>query len=164
MNPDKGTEALKGFGVVIIDEIDLHLHPKWQQEIIFKLQDVFPNLQLILTTHSPQVLSTIPSYCIKVINNDENGLVSVSEPDFSLGSESNMILEDIFLVDSRPGNVDEVKMLRRYQKLVMQNQWDTKEALDLNKELEKWAGEHDPIMKQLQMDVRLRQYRRGNKP
>lgn len=161
LNPGKGKEALNGFGVVIIDEIELHLHPKWQQEIIGKLQDTFPNIQFILTTHSPQVLSTLPTYCIKVIRNDGNGMLSIDEPEFSLGSESKMILEDIFLVDSRPENIDEVKMLKRYEKLVMQDRWDTDEAKDLIVKLEEWAGKHDPVIKKLNMDVRLREYRRG---
>ncbi|HCD6084171.1 TPA: AAA family ATPase, partial [Enterobacter asburiae] len=163
LNPGKGIDALKGHGVVIIDEIDLHLHPKWQQEIIGQLQDTFPNIQFIITTHSPQVLSTAPSHCIKILRNDENGLLKIDEAEFSLGSESDMILEDIFLVKSRPENVEQVQMLNRYKELVINEMWDTEEAEVLKIELEKWAGKHDPIMKQLQMDVRLREFRRGKK-
>ena len=50
---------LQGEGVVLIDEVDLHLHPKWQSEIASKLVEVFPNCQFILSTHSPQVLSDL---------------------------------------------------------------------------------------------------------
>lgn len=161
LNPGNSQNALNGFGVVMIDEIELHLHPKWQQEIVSKLREVFPNIQFILTTHSPQVLSTIPSECIKVINNDDSGTVSVVEPDFSLGSESNMILEDIFLVSSRPDSVKEVQMLNRFKELILLDAWDTPEAIDLHDKLVIWAKDFDPVIKQLQMDIRLRKYRRG---
>lgn len=161
LNPGKGNHSLHGAGVVTIDEIDLHLHPKWQQDIVIKLSEVFPNIQFILTTHSPQVLSTIPNYCIKALDNNENGILSVQEPRFSLGSESKMILEDIFLTDSRPDKVDEVQKLNRYKELIKEDRWDTDEALELESELVSWAGEHDPIMRQLKMDIRLRERRRG---
>ncbi|ADU67372.1 retron Ec78 anti-phage system effector ATPase PtuA [Pantoea sp. At-9b] len=161
LNPDKGIDALNGYGVVIIDEIDLHLHPKWQQEIVGNLRDTFPNVQFILTTHSPQVLSTVPNHCIKILRNDENGMLSIDEAEFSLGSESDMILEDIFLVKSRPENIEQVKMLNRYQELVVNELWDTDEAKELKTQLEEWAGKHDPVMKKIQMDVRLREFRRG---
>ena len=47
---------LEASGVILIDEIDLHLHPKWQREILRKLHEVFPNVQFIVTTHSPIIL------------------------------------------------------------------------------------------------------------
>ena len=59
LNEFDGAEAPKRVeGVVLIDEIDLHLHPRWQREALPRLRDVFPKLQLIITTHSPQVLSS----------------------------------------------------------------------------------------------------------
>ncbi|MCP4550772.1 MAG: AAA family ATPase, partial [Bacteroidetes bacterium] len=57
-NPSK-PDPLRGEGVVLIDEIELHLHPQWQREVIPALLRVFPNLQFIITTHSPQVLSNV---------------------------------------------------------------------------------------------------------
>lgn len=48
-----------GSGIVLIDEIELHLHPKWQGKIVPVLMDTFPNIQFIITTHSPKVLSEI---------------------------------------------------------------------------------------------------------
>ena len=59
LNQFDGAEARERVeGVVLIDEIDLHLHPRWQREALPRLRDVFPKLQLIVTTHSPQVLSS----------------------------------------------------------------------------------------------------------
>lgn len=50
---------LEGEGIVLVDEIDLHLHPKWQSETVPKLMEVFPNCQFFLSTHSAIVLSDI---------------------------------------------------------------------------------------------------------
>jgi predicted ATP-binding protein involved in virulence len=59
LNEHLGAQAAAlSTGVVLIDEIDLHLHPRWQQRVIRSLQEAFPRLQLIITTHSPQVLSS----------------------------------------------------------------------------------------------------------
>jgi predicted ATP-binding protein involved in virulence len=52
---------LEGCGVVLIDEIDLHLHPKWQQKVLPGLVNTFPNIQFIVTTHSPPSLNHGPS-------------------------------------------------------------------------------------------------------
>jgi predicted ATP-binding protein involved in virulence len=52
---------LEGEGIVLIDEVDMHLHPKWQRIIISRLNTTFPNCQFILTTHSPIVISEIPN-------------------------------------------------------------------------------------------------------
>lgn len=60
LNPQYGEEAaLKTKGVVLIDEIDLHLHPKWQRRVVKDLQQAFPELQFIVTTHSPFILQSL---------------------------------------------------------------------------------------------------------
>jgi predicted ATP-binding protein involved in virulence len=57
-NPELA-DPLKGHGVVLIDELELHLHPKWQREIVDKLRATFPNIQFIGTTHSPFVIQSL---------------------------------------------------------------------------------------------------------
>ena len=52
-------DPLQGAGVVLIDELELHLHPKWQREIREKLRQTFPNIQFIATTHSPFVIQSL---------------------------------------------------------------------------------------------------------
>lgn len=59
--------ALSAPGIAMIDEVDMHLHPAWQQTVVNDLVDAFPGLQFILTTHSPHVLSSIPKEYIRVI-------------------------------------------------------------------------------------------------
>ena len=57
-NPSPDENPLLASGIILIDEIDLHLHPKWQREVLPQLRKVFPNCQFFITTHSPFVLSS----------------------------------------------------------------------------------------------------------
>ncbi|MBF0295327.1 MAG: AAA family ATPase [Magnetococcales bacterium] len=59
---------LHGEGIVLIDEVDLHLHPRWQRSILGNLAKTFPNVQFILTTHSPIVISQEREICVFVLN------------------------------------------------------------------------------------------------
>ncbi len=62
LNPHLGGDASREVkGVVLIDELDLHLHPKWQRNIIGNLRKVFPNIQFICTTHSPFLIQSLRS-------------------------------------------------------------------------------------------------------
>lgn len=63
--------ALQGEGIVLIDELDLHLHPKWQREIVKALTTTFPNVQFIFTTHSPLIISGIRRENLIVLNDGE---------------------------------------------------------------------------------------------
>ena len=60
LNPYLGIDAaIKSSGIVLIDELDLHLHPKWQRTIVSKLKETFPNIQFITTTHSPFIVQSL---------------------------------------------------------------------------------------------------------
>ncbi|SFP36270.1 Predicted ATP-binding protein involved in virulence [Butyrivibrio proteoclasticus] len=81
-------------GVVLIDEVDLHLHPSWQREIGKTLNETFPNVQFILTTHSPQVLGGLSErYSVFAIKR-ENDEVLVNRADSLFGWDTNIILEE----------------------------------------------------------------------
>ena len=88
-------DPLKGSGIVMIDEVDLHLHPKWQGEIAERLTKVFPNIQFIITTHSSQVINHVATDKLRILN---NGIVSL--PDYSYGMPVSVVLKDIMGVDS----------------------------------------------------------------
>lgn len=81
---------LQGEGIVLIDEIDLHLHPEWQGSFAKKLPMVFPNIQFIVTTHSPHVLNHIESYLIRKLENDD-----LTIPDYSYGMPTEIVLKDV---------------------------------------------------------------------
>lgn len=153
---------LAGNGVVLIDEIDLHLHPDWQQKVVGNLQRTFPNIQFILTTHSPQVLTTVPAQSIRIIKQSQ-GKTTIEIPEFSLGSESNVMLQELQGVSSRPKSLPIVQDLDCYLALVKQQQWDSPQALELRAKLDAWAGEYDPVLMKTDMDIRLRKRRNQSK-
>lgn len=91
LNPDFGDRVLELTpGVVLIDELDLHLHPKWQRRIIHDLKRTFPSLQFITTTHSPQLIGEVLPSEIRIL---EGG--RAYEPSRSFGLDSSRILEEI---------------------------------------------------------------------
>lgn len=98
------SEPLQGAGVVLIDEIELHLHPKWQREIIPALTRTFPNCQFIVTTHSPQVISHVKPEGIYILEKTDNGVIA-KRPESSFGRDSNRILEDLMDVPERPQEI-----------------------------------------------------------
>ncbi|MEA1973679.1 MAG: AAA family ATPase [Candidatus Cloacimonadota bacterium] len=73
-NPGR-ENPLEGRGVVIIDEIDLHLHPKWQRKIIPTLTSVFPNIQLVVSTHSPHVITHVQPEDLFLLNTTDKGIL-----------------------------------------------------------------------------------------
>ena len=160
LNPDLGINAvLQTPGIVLIDEVDMHLHPSWQQTVLYDLRKAFPLVQFIVTTHSPQVLTTVPPECIRALRWD-NDLIDIYQPDFSLGAESYQLLKDIQNVDTRPQSVPVVKELKRYLDLVSEDKWDCPEALELRKKLDKWAAGREPALLRADMDIRMRSFRR----
>jgi predicted ATP-binding protein involved in virulence len=99
-------EPLEGSGVVLIDEIELHLHPKWQRDIIPALTRTFPNCQFIVTTHSPQVVSHVRPEGVYLLEKTPEGIVA-KRPESSFGRDSNRILEDLMGVPERPQDIKE---------------------------------------------------------
>ena len=70
LNPNLLDNVIKETdGIVMIDEIDMHLHPSWQRKIVDSLTTTFPKVQFIFTTHSPTVLTNVPKENIKIISN-----------------------------------------------------------------------------------------------
>lgn len=93
---------LDGSGIVLIDEIDLHLHPSWQRKIVHSLLTTFPNCQFVITTHSPQVLGELKTDEIWLLSNFQ-----IYRPHSSLGLTSNEILDELMDV------IDDDKSLSR---------------------------------------------------
>ena len=96
-NPSLDDPLSEGQAVVLIDEIDLHLHPKWQWQIVRKLQTTFPRCQFIATTHSPQVVASVDPKQVHLLTT-----AGVIHPGRSRGMDSNWILRHLMEVDDRP--------------------------------------------------------------
>lgn len=101
LNPDLLDDVLKTPGIVLIDELDMHLHPNWQKKIIKDLGTIFPELQFICTTHSPSVLVNVPKEHILIFDNYQ-----VYEPqNNTYGRDVQAILREIMGADVRPPEV-----------------------------------------------------------
>lgn len=84
-------DPLKGSGVVLIDELDLHLHPGWQRTVVANLEKTFPNCQFIITTHSPQILGELPANAIMLLKDGRY----LGHPERSLGLRSGEVVEEL---------------------------------------------------------------------
>lgn len=113
---------LEGQGVVLIDEIDLHLHPKWQRMVVPKLLEVFPNCQFLLSTHSPHVITHVQPENLFLLQLRE-GQLFCSRPAESYGKTVERVLEDLMgIATTRP---DKVKSsLRHIFELIDQRDFD----------------------------------------
>ncbi|CBN59314.1 MULTISPECIES: AAA family ATPase [Kamptonema] len=129
---------LEGSAVVLIDEIELHLHPKWQREIIPALTRTFPNCQFIITTHSPQVISQIKPDGIYILEATPEGIVA-KQPESSFGRDSNRILEDVMGVPERPQEIKD--SLRQLFRLIDAGNLDA--AKELRQQIEDEIGEDE---------------------
>lgn len=153
----EGQSVLCSPGVVLIDEVELHLHPSWQQSVLPSLMEIFPNVQFIVTTHSPQVLTSIAAKHIRIL---KNGAVQ-SFPDETEGAEASRVLEDVLLVSQRPSKLESVNKLERYADLVYAEKWDSSEAKTLRDELYKHYGSAEPRLKELELHIENSKWERG---
>ena len=135
-NPNPDCNPLEGSGVVLIDEIELHLHPKWQRAIIPNLKKTFPNCQFIITTHSPQVISDLK--WVHLLRSTSEGIAIKRVPSF--GKDSNRILETLM---GTPERRQEIKDdLRELFGLI--DKGELGNARQLRQELADQMGEEDP--------------------
>ena len=134
-NPEMKDPAAQAEAVVLIDEIELHLHPAWQRRIIANLTGTFPKCQFIATTHSPQVIGEVEHDRIHIIADGE-----VYSPLHSFGVDSSRVLEEIMDTPPRTGTVND--LLSRISRTIGDDRYDDARALldDLSSRL----GENDP--------------------
>lgn len=102
-NPGR-PDPLHGPGIVLIDEVELHLHPGWQRLVLPGLLRAFPGCQLVVTSHSPQVVGHVEADQVRILRRAD-GRVEVSQPDGAYGLDANRLLEDVFGVDRQPEEI-----------------------------------------------------------
>ncbi|NEQ64112.1 MAG: AAA family ATPase [Symploca sp. SIO2D2] len=92
---------LTGDGIVLIDEVDLHLHPSWQRSLCDQLIETFPNCQFVLTTHSPLVISDCKNVLVYTLTNGE-----LQELPSQYGQDANTVLLDVMDTSIRNQEID----------------------------------------------------------
>jgi predicted ATP-binding protein involved in virulence len=139
-NPHLKDPAAESEAIVLIDEIDLHLHPKWQRQIVNNLCEAFPRCQFIATTHSPQIIGEVKHEQIQIISNGQ-----VYPPAYSFGVDSSRVLEEI--MDSEPRTLVVKELLQKIYQAIEKEQFNA--ARELLVELVKKLGDKDPEVTRL---------------
>lgn len=149
LNPTLGAKAItEAEGVVLIDEIDLHLHPQWQRKAINLLQAAFPGIQFFITTHSPIVVSSFKGPGLyKISGESVNCITSYFGKDINETA--------VNLMDANERDPEVQALLDRYLKLVGENKYETSESLELRKELNNYleAGNEDLLRADLVIEL-----------
>jgi predicted ATP-binding protein involved in virulence len=123
-------------GLVLIDELDVHLHPKWQRRVASDLKATFPAIQFVCTSHSPQIIGELKPEEIRIL--DGNGVPHI--PPRSFGMDSDRVLEEV--MDATRRNRDVEASLRELFDLIDKEDFDR--ARDKLSSLEKVINEDDP--------------------
>ena len=137
LNPQLGEKILvKTPGIVLIDEVDLHLHPQWQQTILGDLQRIFPKIQFIVTSHAPAVINSVKQENIRILDTQKAFIPS----ERTYGRDANSILREVMQVEERPAEVSR-KFKAFYDAIDTEN---LKKAEDILNEVAEIVGENDP--------------------
>ena len=160
LNPHFGSDAAKLTpGVIMIDEVDMHLHPEWQQLVLNALSDAFPLIQFIVTTHSPQVLTTVKRESIRILAQDADGVWSADMPDEETkGDESATVMATVMGVDPVP-QVSEAVDLDLYRQLIQLQQQDTDDANALRRKLDAHFGPRHHLILDCDRMIRLAKFK-----
>ncbi|MEY2859793.1 MAG: hypothetical protein RL392_251 [Pseudomonadota bacterium] len=162
--PIPGALAMSAPAIMLVDEIDLHLHPSWQQRVLGDLLRTFPLTQFIVTTHSPQVLTSVDASCIRVMSQDEDPETgrqrAVIKPVTlqTKGVASSDLLAQIMGVDPIP-ELPEARSLSDFHALIQQNLQEGAEGQALRTQLHAHFGATHPVMLDCDRMIRLQAFR-----
>jgi predicted ATP-binding protein involved in virulence len=147
------SNPLEGSAIVLIDEIDLHLHPQWQRAVIPRLEKTFRHCQFIVSTHSPQVISEVGSQnLIYFLHQTEAGLVADLVKN-AYGKDTNFILEVFMETSERPEHIKtDIEIL---SELIDANQLT--EAQTLLQQLRHQIGDDEPALVGAEVLIRRKQ-------
>lgn len=140
-------------GIILIDEIDLHLHPSWQQRIVQDLTSIFPKVQFIVSTHAPAVINSVQSENLVIIKNNEAMLLDQEV----YGKDVKSVLNEIMGVSERPTVVAEL-FKTFYNQLSAKDFELAEEALN---QIDEMRGGHDNEVAGCRVKLKLERIRGG---
>lgn len=138
-NPEVDNPISKGKALVMIDEIELHLHPKWQRDVLGRLKQIFKSCQFVVTTHSPLVLGEVEARCVRFLE-FQDGKVVVAKPTEAYGMDANRILQELMNAPIRNRIIE--SKLRTLFKLIDKEDFD--QARFKISKLRKLLGDSEP--------------------
>ena len=153
-NPHRG-DPLACEAIVLIDEVELHLHPAWQQRVLADLRRTFPNTQFIVSTHSPQVLTSVPPRQIVELSREDGTIVAGGTSAATYGAEAGDVLSTVMGVRGRPADNAFVQKLDRYLRLVGDDKGESEAARKLRDELNRLSP-RDPALDSADVEIRRR--------
>ena len=154
LNPQLKDKVLsETHGVVLIDEVDLHLHPSWQKNIISDLTSIFPKVQFILTSHAASVISSVKKENLRILKDSKVYWMSGEV----YGKDVKSVMDEIMGVSDRP---DDIKLLfEEFYVALNAAKWDNAEDI-LNK-ISTLRGGQDPELAAGRVKLKLERIRRG---
>jgi hypothetical protein len=135
---DEDEDPTQRYALILMDEIDAHMHPAWQRTLVNHLKDIFPEAQFIATTHSPLVVSGMPVSQVVRFARDKHGKVNTLRvaPDMTLGYSDQILTSMLFGLPTTLDDTTEKKMKRYYQLYEMKDRGEfQKEYERLKQEL-----------------------------
>ena len=151
-NPHR-EKPLESEAIVLIDEVDLHLHPSWQQRVLPDLMRTFPNAQFIVSTHSPQVLTTVrPEHIVELYREGE-GIAAGGASEPTYGAPAGDVMTVLMRVKERPSQNKFVIKLDEYLQLVYDGKGESEDAMQLRHQLEELSP-RDPGLDRADVEMR----------
>jgi WD40 repeat protein len=124
-------------GVVLIDEVDLHLHPSWQRKALQQLERAFPRLQFIVTTHSPLVLGGVPDGLVSVLSRDAEGRTTIQTGESVKGWRVDQLLTGMHFDVSSPYDVETERLSEEYGRKLSELGPDNPLVRELERQLDR---------------------------
>ena len=153
-NPHR-PNPLESEAITLIDEIELHLHPSWQQRILGNLMRTFPNTQFIVSTHSPQILTTVQPHHIVALRRENSRIFAQQMSEATFGAKAGDVLSTVMGVDERPSGNSFVQTLESYTRLVSDGRGESEDAVVLRRKLEELSP-RDPALDRADIEIRRR--------
>ena len=147
--------------IILIDEPELSLHPKWQQKIVDVYRKIGKNNQIIISTHSPHILGSVKKENIMLLDKNDDGEIIVKTGDElynSYGQPTDRVLKDIMGLETTR-NPKVFKLLEEAGELVDKNEYESDEFKTKYKELRDILGKKDEDLLLMDMDIQIRKKR-----
>ena len=147
--------------IILIDEPELSLHPKWQQRIVDVYRKIGENNQIIIATHSPHILGSVKKENIMLLDKDDEGKIVVRTGDElydSYGQPTDRVLKDIMGLETTR-NPKVFKLLEEAGELVDKNEYESEEFKTKYKKLREILGNKDEDLLLMDMDIQIRKKR-----
>jgi len=147
--------------IILIDEPELSLHPKWQQRIVDVYRKIGKNNQIIIATHSPHILGSVRKENIILLDKDDDGKIVVKTGDElynSYGQPTDRVLKDIMGLETTR-NPKVFKLLEEAGELVDKNEYESEEFKTKYTKLREILGNKDEDLLLMDMDIQIRKKR-----